>query len=108
MNSKVKKAGIVLGTLFVISALSSSPTTTQKTTNPTNTYSSPVVQQQVEPSVQPTPVEIQKPVQPTVNNSDLSNDNYYVNTYGNEVHSPAYSNTVPAGATARCGDGTYS
>lgn len=38
----------------------------------------------------------------------LSNDNYYTNTAGNEVHSPAYSNSVPAGASAICGDGTYS
>ena len=38
----------------------------------------------------------------------LSNDNYYENSAGNEVHSPAYSNTVPAGASAVCGDGTYS
>lgn len=38
----------------------------------------------------------------------LSNDNYYTNVDGNSVHSPAYSNTVPLGATARCRDGTYS
>lgn len=38
----------------------------------------------------------------------LSNDNYYTNSAGNEVHSPAYSDSVPSGATARCGDGTYS
>jgi len=40
----------------------------------------------------------------------LSNDNYYVNSSGNTVHSPAYSanDEVPAGATARCADGTYS
>jgi hypothetical protein len=42
------------------------------------------------------------------NNSNLSNDNYYTNVNGNTVHSPAYSNTVPIGASARCGDGTYS
>jgi hypothetical protein len=41
-------------------------------------------------------------------NSGLSNNNYYTNTYGNEVHSPAYSETVPQGASAKCGDGTYS
>lgn len=41
-------------------------------------------------------------------NSGLSNDNYYINSSGNDVHSPAYSNTVPAGATALCRDGTYS
>jgi hypothetical protein len=43
-------------------------------------------------------------------NSGLSNDNYYTNSSGNTVHSPAYSDGggVPAGATAQCGDGTYS
>lgn len=40
----------------------------------------------------------------------LSNDNYYTNVDGNQVHSPAYTedNSVPAGASARCRDGTYS
>lgn len=42
------------------------------------------------------------------NNVNLSNDNYYVNTAGNTVHSPAYADSVPAGASARCRDGTYS
>lgn len=41
-------------------------------------------------------------------NSGLSNDNYYTNSAGNEVHSPSYSNTVPDGASAQCRDGTYS
>jgi hypothetical protein len=40
----------------------------------------------------------------------LSNDNYYTNVDGNQVHSPAHSlnGDVPPGATARCRDGTYS
>ena len=39
----------------------------------------------------------------------LSNDGHYTNSDGNKVHSPAYSRSgVPAGATARCSDGTYS
>lgn len=40
----------------------------------------------------------------------LSNNSYYINSAGNEVHSPAYStdNSVPVGATAQCADGTYS
>jgi peptidoglycan hydrolase-like protein with peptidoglycan-binding domain len=39
----------------------------------------------------------------------LSNSNSYTNVNSNPVHSPAYSsNGVPAGATAECGDGTYS
>lgn len=38
----------------------------------------------------------------------LSNDNTYINSRGNEVHSPAYAQSVPVGASAVCGDGTYS
>jgi len=47
---------------------------------------------------------------PATTETGLSNDNYYTNSSGNLVHSPAYSNdnAAPAGATAQCGDGTYS
>lgn len=38
----------------------------------------------------------------------LSNDNYYTNVDGEQVHSPAYAPSEPAGASARCRDGTYS
>jgi hypothetical protein len=39
----------------------------------------------------------------------LSNDRYYTNSDGQQVHSPAYSpGGVPSGATAQCVDGTYS
>jgi peptidoglycan hydrolase-like protein with peptidoglycan-binding domain len=39
----------------------------------------------------------------------LSNNNSYSNVNGSTVQSPSYSsNGVPAGATAICGDGTYS
>jgi hypothetical protein len=74
--------------------------------------------QVVTPSLTPTPTEVITPTQkvapilhPTASTqSGLSNDRYYTNTSGNEVHSPAYSNdsSVPAGATAKCGDGTHS
>ena len=41
--------------------------------------------------------------------SHLSNDHYYTNSNGQQVHSPAYSSGgVPTGATAICRDGTYS
>lgn len=33
---------------------------------------------------------------------------YYTNTYGNRVQSPTRYNSRPTGATALCGDGTYS
>ena len=41
---------------------------------------------------------------------DLSNDRSYTNISGERVHAPAYDldGDVPAGASARCGDGTYS
>ncbi|HAU39994.1 MAG: hypothetical protein UV80_C0006G0036 [Candidatus Peregrinibacteria bacterium GW2011_GWF2_43_17] len=38
----------------------------------------------------------------------LSNDDYYINTDGDSIHSPAYADSVPSGATAICEDGTYS
>ena len=77
----------------------------------------PVVQQQasvvqtqhVTPSVPTKTTEpVKSPYQAPTNNN-LSNSNYYTNVDGNEVHSPAYSNSGrPSGASARCGDGTYS
>ncbi|MEK7515612.1 MAG: DUF3761 domain-containing protein [Patescibacteria group bacterium] len=86
---------ILLGT--VASAVSEpAPSATSQT----STYQTPTYQ------VQPTkaPVYQAQPVQST----QLSNDNYYTNVDGNQVHSPAYSNTAPAGASAQCRDGTYS
>lgn len=45
----------------------------------------------------------------SVPRATLSNDRHYTNSDGQVVHSPAYSSGgVPAGATAQCGDGTYS
>jgi hypothetical protein len=39
----------------------------------------------------------------------LSNNHAYANVNGSTVHSPAYSsNGIPVGASAVCGDGTYS
>jgi len=34
--------------------------------------------------------------------------NYYANSSGQRVHTPVHSNSALAGATAKCGDGTYS
>lgn len=66
------------------------------------------VQQTVkETPVVPKTVERETSVQ---EGTELSNDNYYTNIDGNSVHSPAYTedNSVPAGTSARCRDGTYS
>jgi hypothetical protein len=44
------------------------------------------------------------------NEADLQTHNHYVNKAGQEVHSPAKSvdGKVPAGASAKCRDGSYS
>jgi PBP1b-binding outer membrane lipoprotein LpoB len=73
------------------------------TENQEITKSEPIVVKTVEPMV----LKEDNPDAKEVS-ADLSNDNYYTNVNGNEVHSPAYSNSVPVGATAICGDGTYS
>src|SRR3954451_9156424 len=53
----------------------------------------------------------QKPTTtPHLSGNDLSNDHTYTNVSGHQVHSPAYDvdGDIPAGASARCSDGTYS
>lgn len=35
-------------------------------------------------------------------------DSYYTNSYGHRVHRPTHSYGRPAGASARCSDGTWS
>ena len=49
-----------------------------------------------------------KKVQETPDDNNLSNNNTYINVDGNQVHSPAYADSVPSGASAICRDGTYS
>lgn len=51
---------------------------------------------------------VQKSVPSPYQTSELSNNNYYTNTRGNTVHSPAFAPSQPSGASARCRDGTYS
>lgn len=89
--------------------------TIQPSATPTPTYtptpeptSSPVPTKS--PVIYVAPTAIQN-IQPTAaQTGGLDNNNYYENVDGNQIHSPANSNdgSVPAGATARCVDGTYS
>jgi hypothetical protein len=66
-------------------------------------------QQQTQPAnTQTTTAPTGTPTQPA-QTTTLSNNNYYTNSSGNQIHSPAKSsNGMPAGATAQCGDGSYS
>ncbi len=56
------------------------------------------------PALVPIPAPTSKAVVP----SNPAPNGTYTNTYGNEVPSPYYAPSAPAGASARCRDGTYS
>jgi len=89
--------------------------------SPTNTPTpEPTVTSTPSPTLAPSPTHVYiapttpytPPTQAPANqtNGQLDNNNHYPNVDGNVVHSPANTTdgSVPAGATARCGDGTYS
>ena len=40
--------------------------------------------------------------------SSADSSDYYTNVSGHRVHRPIHARTAPAGASARCGDGSYS
>jgi len=94
-------AGAVILVGFV-GSLSASSTAPQTANTAAATNAVQTVQTQQPDTQQTTAVES--------SSTTLSNENYYTNVDGNTVHSPAYTsdNSVPAGATAECGDGTYS
>jgi hypothetical protein len=73
------------------------------TETPTPTVTPTIYIQPTKKYIAPTATSI-----PAQTNSGLSNDNTYINSQGNEIHSPAYADSVPPGASAICGDGTYS
>lgn len=92
-----------------LGSFGSSPTPPTKTPQPT-TQNVKGVSVSEAPSATPIPTKIIYPTVTRIQSSNLGNSNYYTNTDGNEVHSPTNTidNSIPAGATARCGDGTYS
>ena len=77
--------------------------TTEPTSSPIPTIT-PVI-------IYPTPTTVIQNIQPTfAPSTELETNKTYTNVDGNEIHSPANSidGSVPAGATARCRDGTFS
>lgn len=97
---KKKRFYIPLGAIVFIIAVASAQSPSQTPTPTQQLIQTPAAQKVEAPTV-PT-------ASPFSSADELSNDNYYTNVEGNEVHSPAYSSGVPAGASALCGDGTYS
>jgi hypothetical protein len=86
---------------FLVLLLASGCTNAQQAT--LQQQNAPLQQQYVNQTPNPVPVS-------NNDNDTLSNTSTYQNVSGNTVHSPAYdtNNEIPAGATAQCGDGTYS
>ena len=66
----------------------------------------------VKRAIRPARVQPAQPAQPaasvTPRAPSTSSDDYYTNSRGERVRRPVKSNTAPAGATARCRDGSYS
>lgn len=98
---KKKRYLIPIGVAALLTLSDGSGPTDQQISPQTAAVENAFVPTQVTPQT-PTIVPVAAPA------TNLSNDNYYTNVDGNSVHSPAYSNTVPAGASAQCRDGTYS
>jgi transcription elongation factor len=103
MSKKGLVVCVVLGTIFVGAAVVAD--NRGVATNNTGSQTSSGLIQQALPAHTTGP---SAPAANPVPADDLSNDNYYTNSTGLKVHSPAYSDTQPTGATARCRDGTYS
>ncbi len=101
--SPIRAATIAISKITVIPTATPKPTIKPVPTTyiaPTTRYVAPT-----------TYIQQTTPPAPATNQSNgLSNDNYYQNVDGNQVHSPAYStnNSVPTGATTKCNNGTYS
>ena len=109
---KVVLSGLLLALSFGLSAQQTQPTTATPAPPPAVVHhkapppsQTPAATQAPKPApVAPAAAPTPKPAAPV----PLSNDNHYVNSSGNIVHSPAKAPSVPQGATAVCGDGSYS
>src|SRR6266699_1660103 len=109
---------VFLGSFVGVNPHSTPPHIAKVIVSPTAKPSPSLITLTPTPTNTPTPTTYIAPTQPTLQSTQtpttqeqgLSNNNYYMNSSGNEVHSPADSTngSVPAGATAKCADGTYS
>jgi hypothetical protein len=95
---------LLLTVVFIAAACNSSPTAQNNTPNVSGSavqnQTQPQVQNHVSPEIQQIPT-TPIPLSPAPNGT-------YENKQGNNVPSPYYAPTIPAGASAKCGDGTYS
>ena len=101
---KTLLSSLLLVLSFGLSAQQAQPTTTTTTAPPAVHHKAQHSNQASTPSQTPKPA----PTAKSATSVPLSNNNHYVNSSGNVVHSPAKAPSVPQGATAVCGDGSYS
>jgi hypothetical protein len=108
---KTTVAGIQTATPTITETISVKPTNIPSLT-PSTGSGPTAIQKPIYIPATATPTQVITQTQNTTNQptTSLSNNNYYTNSQGNEVHSPANSTdgSIPVGATAKCGDGTYS
>ncbi|MEC3977839.1 DUF3761 domain-containing protein [Amycolatopsis sp. H20-H5] len=82
--------------------------TTSATPTPTAVAEAPAAPVAVKPSVTPKPAPVPKKTTAAKAPAVACGGDYYVNSDGNCIHRPEAAPGAPSGATARCGDGTYS
>ena len=104
---------LALITLFCITGCTEINTPTPsssfiETQRPVQIQETKIKEKTLEEIFQDIKIETAEEEKETVKSNNLSNDNYYTNSRGNKVHSPAYAPSRPAGASAKCRDGTYS
>ncbi|MGB8477995.1 MAG: DUF3761 domain-containing protein [Acidobacteriaceae bacterium] len=100
-------SGLLLALTFGLSA-QQIQTTTTTTPPPVVHRNAPASGQASTTAQSPIAAPAATPAPNTAAPVPLSNNNHYVNSSGNVVHSPAKAPSVPQGATAVCGDGSYS
>lgn len=109
-NIKTVLSGLLLALSFGLSAQQAQPTTTT-TAPPVVHHKAPASGQASTTGQSPKAASAATAAASAPNTAapvPLSNNNHYVNSSGNVVHSPAKAPSVPQGATAVCGDGSYS
>lgn len=80
-------------------------------TQPVTPITSPTPSRETAPSYNPAPTPTPPPVVTAPSQAPApapTTDRYYTNVDGDQIQSPTYAPSRPAGATARCNNGTYS
>lgn len=102
--SKPEVAGTKVEKIIVTPSPTPTPTLTSTPTPTLTPTPTPTFVPTPKPTPRPTPSPVvQAPA--TIIDAGCGT---YINSAGNEVARPCPANDVPEGATARCGDGTYS